>query len=522
MTAPDPAVNYAEPILDALAADPGRTALIAADGHPVTAGELRATAHRLARHLTALGLGPGTTAGLLVGNTPEAVAARYAVALTGARAVVLYGGTPPAVLARVAADAHCALLLTDTTQHPVALALAARDDAPALLGLGPNPLGDDVLAASAALPSGPYAVRVPPETDWCLAYTSGTTGPPKGVRMSHANRLAAFRTVPRDPAGPPRQLVCTPYAYATGALTDLTLLHDGTVVLRPGFDPGDALRSIARERVTRLWLTPPLLWRLLDHPGLPATDLSSLTQLAYGGCPAPAARLRRAVEVFGPVLYGYYGQTEAGAVSVLPPGEHVPDGPDGAYSAGRPLPGVEVALLDPDGRPVPPGATGEVHVRTPTLMTGYWNRPELTAEAFRDGWLRTGDLGRLDGRGHLHVVDRIKDLIIVGGGELLAHVHPSALEDLLLGHPAISQCAVFGVPGPDRSETVHAAAVPAPGHRLDPDGIRAFVTDRAGASWAPTALHRLTSLPLTAQGKPDRVALRAAYAPGGGRSAPAG
>ncbi|MFE9660962.1 AMP-binding protein [Streptomyces sp. NPDC005955] len=518
---PGPAhVNYAEPILDALAADRDRPVLHTADGRQVTAGDVCDTARRLARYLVERGTGPGTTVGLLVGNTPEAVQARYAVALTGARVVVLHGGAPPATLARVLADAGCTLLLVDADRCATARTLPLIPDGPALLTLGPHPpgppaLATDALAACAGHPATPFAVRVHPGTDWCVVYTGGTTGTPKGVRMSHAVRLAALGRALRDPAGSPRYLLCTYFSYAVGTLIDLALLHGGSVVLRPGFEAGDVLRTIARERITQLWLSPALLWRLLDHPALAATDLSSLTRVAYGGCPAPAARLRRAVELLGPVLYGYYGQTEAGPISVLLPHEHVPSGPDGAFSVGRPLPGVDLALLDERGRPVAPGAPGEICVRSPTVMSGYANRPELDPEVWRDGLLRTGDLGRLDERGHLFVVDRLRDVLLVGGAELPLHVYPSELEDLLLTHPGVSQCAVFGVPGPDRTELIHAAAVPVPGHRLDLSEVRAFVTAHRGAPCAPVALHRLTALPLTAQGKPDKAHLRERYAPHG-------
>ncbi|MEU3355118.1 AMP-binding protein [Streptomyces sp. NPDC037389] len=503
-----PFVCYPTAILDVLSRAPDRTALVAADGGRVSAGALRDGTYRLARELAGRGVGRGATVALLTGNTPEALVARYAAHLAGARVVHLYEGMAPTVLARIASTVDTTLLLVDATRHTAAkelLSLAGPDGIPSVLGLGAGPFGEDVLAAASRHAPTPFPSGVVPEDDMSITFTGGTTGIPKGIRSTHGPyRLGQEHPVP-DAGDPPRYLAATPLARLSGPLSDSALVHGGAVVLRRVFDPGDVLATIERERVTHMWLLPPLLHRLLDDPALAGTDLSSLTRITYGGSPASAVRLRRAIEVFGPILYGWYGQTEVPAIAEARPQDHAVTGRGGRITTGRPLPWVEVAIRDGDGRTLPAGEEGEVQVRSPGVMPGYWKQPELTAEVLRGGWLRTGDVGYLDEDGYLFVVDRLKDLIIVVGG----HVYPTELEELLLSHPAVARCAVFGTRDADATEHVHAAVVPAAGHSPGLDEIRAFVTGRKGAMYAPEALHLLPDIPLTSSGKPDKALLRA-------------
>ncbi|TJZ55453.1 fatty acid--CoA ligase [Streptomyces piniterrae] len=508
---------YVDTLLTALARDPAHPAVITPDGETVTAEALHATVHRMAAELAERGIGRGRTVSLLSGNRPEVLAARYAVNLLGARVVFLYDGMAPETLARVAESVETALLLVDPALHDTATALLAHlpGPRPEVLTLGPvaddevSALGPDLSAASAARPAIPVPNAARPEDDWCIRHTGGTTGIPKGIRMAHAPYARLLRTQTLEAAGgPPRFLACTPLAHLAGIIADFTLAAGGTVVLHRGFDPAAVLAAIARQRITHLWLLPPLLHRLLDHPDLAGTDLGSLTRITYGGCPAAPDRLRQAMEVFGPVLYGWYGQSEAMSITEARPSDHTAAGPGGRISVGRPLPGVELAIRDPDGRTLPPGERGEIHVRSAGVMTGYWKQPERTAEVLSDGWLRTGDVGFLDADGRLHLVDRLKDVIIVVGG----HVPPAEVEDLLHTHPAVAHCAVYGVRTADETEEVHAALVPAPGHRVDAAEIRAFVTRRKGAMYAPAVVRILDDIPLTAVGKPDKTRLRAAAA----------
>jgi fatty-acyl-CoA synthase len=242
----------------------------------------------------------------------------------------------------------------------------------------------------------------------------------------------------------------------------------------------------------------------MDHPDAPRTDTSSLRTLTYGGCQASPSRLADAVRAFGPVLVQGYGQNEAGGISVLTPEDHDPLRPDRLRSAGKVLPGVEVAIRDSAGRDLPTGEHGEICVRSPMVMEGYWKQPELTAEVLRDGWLHTGDVGHLDGEGYLTIVDRLKDMIVVVGG----HVYTTELEDLLNTHPDVLQSAVFGVRDADHAERVHAVVVRAPGSGVDDRELCAMVRSARGAMYEPARVTFTDALPLTDAGKPDKKELR--------------
>ncbi|MFI9358125.1 AMP-binding protein [Streptomyces lydicus] len=528
MTSATGFTSYVDAVLAVLAHDPDRTVLTGPDARPgaggatdpgarpeITAGALRAAIHRMAAVLAAHGVGRGRTVSLLSGNRHEALAARYAANLVGARVVLLYDGMAAEPLARITESADTALLLVDPELHATARELLrhTRGPEPEVMTFGPSPapaLGLDLLAEAAALPATPAVPSAArPEDDWCIRHTGGTTGIPKGVRMGHAAYAAMLAQQPFADAAPPRFLACTSLAHLAGVFTDLTLVSGGSVVLHRAFDPAAVLAAVARDRVSHLWLLPPLLYRLLDDPALPGTDLTSLTSITYGGCVASPARLTEAAKVFGPVLHGVYGMSEAMSITIALPEDHVPTGPGGRITVGRPLPGVELAVRDADGRDLPPGEQGEICVRSAGVMTGYWKQPELTARVLTgDGWLRTGDAGCLDEEGRLYLVDRVKDLIIVVGG----HVHPAEVEDLLHTHPAVAHCAVFGVRRADDSEEVHAAVVPAPGRPADADALRAFVTEHKGSLYAPATVHLVDEIPLTPAGKPDKNRLRASAA----------
>lgn len=507
-------------ILRSLTSDPDREAVVTADGARITAGDFAAATYRLAHELIARGAARGTTVTLLTGNTPEAIGARYAAGLAGARVVILYDGMSAPVLAEITASVDTTLLLVDAERHASAAELLPLIDVPTVLTLGPGPnsdagagpaIGENVVAASAGRPAGPPDVRINPEDDLGIRHTGGTTGIPKGILSLHGPYLHVFDAPIGSTGadGPPRLLAATPLAHLAGVLADLTLRRGGTVVLQRSFDPGAVLAAIERERVTDFWVLPPLLHRLLDHPAVARTDLSSLRQVLYGGSAASPTRIREALKVFGPVLVGIYGMSEAQLISAFTPPEHGRIGQGGQVPVGRPVPGVEVAVRSLDGTDLPTGEQGEIHLRSDTVMAGYWKRPDLTAQVLRDGWLNTGDVGYFDEDGYLYLSDRAKDLIIVVGG----HVYPSEVEDLLLTHPAVARCAVFGVRDDQEAEHVHVAVVPAPGKRPRLEELRAFVTARKGRIYAPEVLHLVDEIPLTPVGKPDKRRLREAATP---------
>ncbi|WP_369145159.1 AMP-binding protein [Streptomyces sp. R44] len=500
-------VTYAESILHTLARHPALPVIICPDRRRITAGELRDSIHRLARELIARGVRPGQTVSLLTGNTPQALVARYAANLAGARVTPLYDGLNPDALAHLVDVADTELLLADPTRYADLDRLKPLLHVPMLATLGPHPHADDICAAAAGQPPAPVAVPVGADDDWCIRHTGGTTtGLPKSLQMKHGpyRRTLADLSSPTDT--PLRYLACTPLTHIAGLWADLALLQGGSVVLQPAFEPGEALAAIERERITRLFLQPPLLHQLLDHPALPATDTSSVRRVTYGGSPASTARLRQAESVFGKVLQSWYGQNETLGLTEVLPEEHDRVGRHGQITVGRAMPGVELRIVDPDGRALPTGSEGEIHARAHSAMSGYWKQPELTARVLHDGWVRTGDIGYLDDDGYLFLADRGHDTITVDG----TRVYPSEIEEVLTAHPAVAQCAVFGMRHDDEFERVHAAIVPARGHRADIDELRDFVAARRSALHVPHTFHILKAIPLSGIGKPDKHALRRA------------
>ncbi|MFJ7415555.1 AMP-binding protein [Streptomyces sp. NPDC098077] len=511
--------NYVEIILEGLADESGRDVLVDGDRR-MGAGEFRSLVHRLARALRERGVGPGRTVTLLCGNLPETIAVRYAVNLLGAHFNHLYNRLASDVQALMMADVETYALIVDPRLAGRAgelIRAVAPIEHVLLLGKAPEQggpghehtagsLGEDLLALAGKQPDAPVESAARPDDLCFIRHSGGTTGHPKGVRSTFARMQGGVaRTRELFSGTGRRDLVCTPLSHAAGFIADGTLSAGGTVVLHYAFDPADVLATITRERITNLMLLPPLLYQVLDHPDAARTDTSSLQQITYGGTPSSPARIAEAVRLFGPVLQQGYGQFEAGAVSVLPAAEHDPDHPDVLRTAGRLVPGVEVEIRDGTGRVLPAGRVGEICVRSEMVFEGYWKNPDLTAQVLRDGWVHTGDLGSLDPRGYLTVVDRIKDMIAVVGG----HVYTTELEDFLNTHPAVRQSAVYGVKGTGGFEHIHASVVTTPGAPVTSDDLRTWVREGRGAMYEPDRIDFTGALPLTDAGKPDKKLLRA-------------
>jgi len=495
--------SFVDDILDSLGAAPAHEALVH-QGRRITAGQLRDLVHRLAHALRAQGLGRGQTVTLLSGNLPEALAARYAANLVGCQVNHLYNKLSADAQAAIVRDVETQALIVDPAYAEQAAEVIAQAPVPHVLTLGVSKLGTDLLELAAAESAEPISGLARPGDICSIRHTGGTTGHPKGICTSFERAGRMPRTPGGEEAALPRQLVSTTLAHGAGPVADHLLAEGGTVVLLEAFDPGQVLAAIERERITHLYLLPPLLYRLVDYPDAGRTDTSSLRQLIYGGCQASPARIADAIRRFGPVLLQGYGQTESGSISVLGPQDHDPDRPERLRSAGRILDGVEVAIRDTDGHDLPHGEHGEICVRSQHVMQGYWKQPELTAEVLRDGWLHTGDVGFLDNEGYLTIVDRIKDMIVVVGG----HVYTTELEDLLNSHPQVLQSAVFGVHDSDRTEQVHAVVVRAPEAEVDAGELRAMVRKQRGAMYEPARITFAEQLPLTDAGKPDKKLLR--------------
>lgn len=512
---PPPFRSYVEAILEALAGDPGRTAITDAHGLRMTAGTLHDSVYRTAAELAERGVGRGSTLALLSGNRPEALIARYAANLLGARVAflheVIHTQIAPDVVAHIGQSTDSVLWLIDPDLRELAENLLSLPDLPPVLFLGPSPLGEDLTTCSAQHTGRKLQNAARPEDDWCIRMTGGSTGIPKSVCVTFEKYLKVVTDraalLLSRPPGPDEAddslcfLACASIAHSAGTTVDGVLLAGGRVVMHRDFDPGEVLATMERERVTDVWMLSPMLGKVLDHPRAGTTDVSSLRWLGYGGHLLSPARVKHAQEVFGPVLHGWYGQTEVGLICEVKPHEHELIGRMGQITAGRAVPGVDVMVCDATGRRLPPGELGEIRVRSWQLMSGYWKQQEASAEVLCDGWLRTGDAGYLDEAGYLFICGRYKEVIKLAGSH---QVFPTELESFLLTHPAVEECMVFGVRREDDAEEVHAVIVPAPGHTVEHELIRDFVAAHKGPIYVPSVLHLLTKMPLNAVGKPDK------------------
>ena len=347
-------------------------------------------------------------------------------------------------------------------------------------------------------------------------YTSGTTGKPKGVMLSHRNILAGRREAieKRMPwniwTEDDINLVAMPLGHIGGVGWGIVgFLNGARSVLAREFTPNGVLDAIEHHGVSKLFIVPAALQILLAQPRVREIDYSRLRYILYGASPIALDLLRQATEVFGCGFAQQYGMTETtGTVVYLPPEDHDPAGNQRMRGAGRAMPGVEIRITGPERRVLGPNEIGEIETRSIANMVGYWKQPEATASTLgADGWLRTGDAGYLDTDGYLYIQDRFKDMIVSGG----ENVYPSEVESAIYGHPAVADVAVIGVPDERWGEAVKAIVVLRPGANADPDSIIVFARTRIAAYKAPKSVDFIEALPRNPSGKILRRLLREPY-----------
>ncbi len=344
-------------------------------------------------------------------------------------------------------------------------------------------------------------------------YTSGTTGRPKGAMLTHGNLLGLRgdefgqkaewnRWTPEDVS-----LVAMPIAHIGGSGWGIMGLYNGAkgMVARE-FDPVAVLDFIAQDRVSKIFMVPAAMQIVVRHPRAREIDWSCMKYLLYGASPIPLELLKECMEVFGCGFVQMYGMTETtGTVVALPPEDHVPEGSPRMRAAGKPLPGVEVKIIDEAGADVPCGAVGEIATRSVANMAGYWKLDEATAKTIDpDGWLRTGDAGYMDADGYIFIHDRVKDMIISGG----ENVYPAEVENAIYGHPAVAEVAVIGVPDEKWGEAVKAMVVRKPGADPQPAEIIKYARERIAGYKVPKSVEFIDALPRNASGKILRRELR--------------
>lgn len=496
-----------EDILDALGRHPEREAVVVGTRR-ITAGEFRATVYRIARALLAQGLGRGDVVALLSGNAPETGMVRLAAALIGCPITFVRSTLSLEIQATLAREVGIRALVVAPQLAERAAQLLTQIQVENVLLIGACTVGvhqeSDLMAAAARESPEPFACLARPEDISLILNTGGTTGRPKGACYTVEQMASFAERVLRVWKPGLRLLVCTAFAMTAGHAADYTLATSGTVVLQEDFDPAAVLEAIESERITHVFLPPPLLHQLLDHPDLDNRDTSSLLALIYGSCQPSPARLAEALRRFGPVLLQFYGQTEIGVMTCLTAEEHRLDRPELLRTAGRPVPGVRLAIRDSAGRDLPPGEIGEIWAQADAMMQGYWKRPDLTAAFLRDGWLRTGDLGHLDTEGYLTIVGRPSDIINRFEGRIFA----AEVEDQLNSHPDVQNSAVFGASDGELTERLCAAVVRAPDGTAGEAELREFLRGSMGSLCEPDRIVFLPELPLTDAGKPDKRRLR--------------
>ncbi|MEV0800412.1 AMP-binding protein [Kribbella sp. NPDC050281] len=500
--------SFVDLISRALQNYPDRVAFSTPTGD-LTYDELRRLISRIAFAMRDAGVKPGDGVAMIAPNRPETFAAVTAAQSLGARYTPLHPMGSLADHVVVCTDAEITTLVVDAAQysdHGAALA-AELDPSPGVLLLGGGS-GSDVLAGPETDGVIPSVAR---ESDVALlGYTGGTTGRPKGVMLTHRSLAThlyltvAHWQLPTEL----RFLGSTPLTHALQGIVPPVFHQGGSVVLTKGFDPAEFCETVQRHRITATFLVPSMIYVLLDYIAEHEVDLSSLQTILYGAAPMSPDRLEQALKVFGPVFVQFFGQSEApNTVTTLSKEDHDPQRPERLASCGKPHPTLDVAVLDENDQPCAVGELGEVCVRGPLVMDGYWKQPELTAETLRNGWLHTGDVGRFDADNFLYLTDRKKDMLITGG----FNIYPREVEDAVVTHPEVSAAAVIGVPDPKWGEAVTAFVVRTPGATVTADELVALVRERKGPVHAPKRLEFLDALPLTPLGKVDKKELRARF-----------
>ena len=340
-------------------------------------------------------------------------------------------------------------------------------------------------------------------------YTGGTTGFPKGVMQSHrAIWASALGSLPemRMTRESTYLHVAPMFHMADFAGSMGTTLAGGCHVVLKSFDPAEVLTTLGSEAISHTLLVPAMIKMLLNHPDAAGADVSRLQYILYGASPMPAATLEQCMSLWPEVgLIQAYGQTELAPIATMLSAEDHRRGGPRLSSAGRPTPVNDVRIVDDEGQDCPAGISGEVVVRGPHTMMGYWNKPEETAQALRDGWVYTGDAAYLDEAGYLFIVDRVKDMVVTGG----ENVFTTEVENAIISHPAVQDVAVIGIPHPEWGEAVHAIVIVHPGQTLTEEELLQHCRERIAGYKLPKGVSfREEPLPLSGAGKVLKTELR--------------
>ena len=510
-------MSIIEGLRGAAASNPQKTGAICGDVR-LTFQQVVERVNRLSNALQTLGIRSGDRVAALAYNCHRFFEFYYAVPQMGASVVPINFRIPPLEVKYILDHSGARVLLVDDALAP--LVEEIKSDLQSVesfisIGKAPRP---GYLAYEELL-DGASPDYEPPDVDdemlMGLFYTSGTTAEPKGVMLTHHNLLsntehshAAYQFKESD-----IYLHAAPmFHLADGAAVFSNTARASTQVFIPRFDPLAVLDAIQTERVSSVLLVPTMINFVLQVPGVSKYDLSSLRQVSYGASPIAPEVLRRAMEIFGCNFGQGYGLTEASPLlTVLNPDDHrraVEGNEHLLASCGKPVPGVEVRVVDIDDRDVKPGEVGEIIARGPNIMRGYWRREDDTAVAIVGGWLRTGDLATIDEEGYIYLVDRKKDMIVTGG----ENVFSTEVEAVLYAHPAVKEAAVIGVPDSRWGEAVHACIALKHSQAVTPEALIEFCRGRLASYKVPRSIDIIDGeLPKGGTGKILKKQLRERY-----------
>ena len=489
---------------------PERTALIQGRQR-WTYGEFNARVNRLAHALTGLGLAKGDKLAVWAKNSHRYLEAYYACAKAGLVLVpVNYRLPGPEVSFRLEhSDAAGLLLGPEFLEAWAGLEPAVRARMQGRVVL----MSDEVRPEAAPYeeliarsPDHEPAARLEPDDPLVMSYTSGTTGRPKAALsdhragvLGHLYKIPVYRLTPEDVTLNPG-----PFWHAGPRnFTSLALFLGGAAVIMTEFHTREYLENVERHRVTNGFLVPTMFQAMLNLPDHRDYDLSSLRCLLSGGSPLPTKLRDACLERLGPVIHEFYSSTETLVLTDITTPEMI----ERPRSVGRPTWGVEIKVVDDQGRELPDGEVGEIFVKSPTMFSGYWSDRDKNRETFREGWFTLGDMGRFDSRRYLYLVDRKNDTIISGG----ENIYPTQIEEVLRRHPAVAQAAVIGVPHEYWGEAVKAVVVLKPGAEADAEGIIAHCAGLLADYQKPKSVDFVDELPVSPMGKVLRRVLREKY-----------
>ena len=479
------------------------------DGAALTFAELEDRSRRIVAMLAAHGVGKGDRIAWLGKNARHYFELFYSAARIGVVMVPIGWRLAAPEIAYILGDTGAKLVFIDEGFGELAAKACGELDTPPEIIDTPT-AQREIAAAPADAFDG-----AGPDDPVLQLYTSGTTGNPKGAVLTNAN-LFSLRQ-PAEAAAQPWSswdedeaiLICMPCAHIGGTGLGIMAIAAGIRgIVQSEFTPDGVLDGF-EQGITRLFIVPAALQMVVQHPRAKDTDMSAVKYVMYGAAPIPLDLLREAVQTIpGAGFLQCYGMTETtGTIAMLPPEDHALDGNQRMRSAGKAVPGAELKVIGEDGGELPCGEVGELICKSPSNMIGYWNLPDATRGALKDGWMHTGDAAYMDEDGYVYIQDRIKDMIISGG----ENVYPAQVESAIYGHPAVSEVAVIGVPDETWGEAVKACVVPKPGTTVDPDDIIAFTRERLAGFKVPKTVEVIDAMPRNPSGKILRRELRAPF-----------